>query len=264
MAIVMSATAAIAASPPAFDRMVVFGDSLSDTGNAGRFSNGPVWVEMLADRLGVNLRAAQAGGSNFAVGGARLDPAAGPYGLRAQVDRFLDLRGSTGRTLHVVYGGGNDLLAALSGAGPAQVDAAIAALRTILTDLVAAGATDLLVPNLPDVGITPAVRGYGAEAAGQARRLTAVFNAQADAVLRELAATAPGELRLYRLDVFAMAERVRADPAAFGFTDITTPCGGSTRCEGHLFWDQVHPTTYAHGRLAEAALRELAGQDPPP
>ncbi|WP_159712052.1 SGNH/GDSL hydrolase family protein [Geminicoccus flavidas] len=61
-----------------------------------------------------------------------------------------------------------------------------------------------------------------------------------------------------------MTEQVRADPAAFGFTDIVTPCSGATRCEGHLFWDQVHPTTYAHGRLAEAALRELAGQDPPP
>nr|WP_235031248.1 SGNH/GDSL hydrolase family protein [Geminicoccus flavidas] len=82
--------------------------------------------------------------------------------------------------------------------------------------------------------------------------------------MRELAATTPGELRLYRLDVFAMTEQVRADPAAFGFTDIVTPCSGATRCEGHLFWDQVHPTTYAHGRLAEAALRELAGQDPPP
>ena len=31
----------------AFDHMVVLGDSLSDTGNAGRFSNGPVWVNSL-------------------------------------------------------------------------------------------------------------------------------------------------------------------------------------------------------------------------
>jgi len=262
MTIVMSAAAAIAASPPAFDHVVVFGDSLSDTGNAGRFSNGPVWVEVLAERLGLELRAAQAGGSNFAVGGARLDPAAGPYGLKAQVDQFLRLPRPGGRTLHIVYGGGNDLLAAVAEPGSSQVDAAIAALQAILADLVAAGATDLLVPNLPDVGITPAVRTHGEEAAGQARRLTAAFNARTDALLHELVAAAPGTLRLYRLDVFAMAEQVRADPAAFGFTDIVTPCSGSTGCEGHLFWDHVHPTTYAHGRLAEAALRELAGQDP--
>jgi phospholipase/lecithinase/hemolysin len=54
---VMSASA----QDPPFDHIVVFGDSLSDAGNAGRFSNGPVWVEQLAARLEVALRPTQAG-----------------------------------------------------------------------------------------------------------------------------------------------------------------------------------------------------------
>ena len=82
---VMSASAQ---DPPPFDHIVVFGDSLSDTGNAGRFSNGPVWVEQLAARLEVALMPTQAGGLNFAVGGARLDPLSGPHSLRAQADLF--------------------------------------------------------------------------------------------------------------------------------------------------------------------------------
>src|ERR1051325_6177463 len=64
-----------------FKRLIVFGDSLSDNGNLfalsgntyppppyylGRFSNGPVWVEDLAERLGVPL-------DDFAVGGANTD-----------------------------------------------------------------------------------------------------------------------------------------------------------------------------------------------
>jgi len=63
--------------------------------------------------------------------------------------------------------------------------------------------------------------------------------------------------RLYRLDVWQLAERVKADPAAAGFVDITNPCAHHQRCEGYLFWDDVHPTTQAHRRLADAALQVL-------
>ena len=76
----------LSAAPPAdagqFTKLVVFGDSLSDTGNvfavthgavppsaayyAGRFSNGPVWPEYLAASLSLPLE-------NFAYGGAQTD-----------------------------------------------------------------------------------------------------------------------------------------------------------------------------------------------
>src|SRR4051812_49147468 len=103
----------LATAAAAFEQIVVFGDSLSDTGNAGRFSNGPVWVEALARALNVSLRPSREGGSNFAVGGARLDPRSGPTSLRAQADLYLASPRPNGRTLHVVYGGGNDVLEAV-------------------------------------------------------------------------------------------------------------------------------------------------------
>ncbi len=74
-----------------FDVLFVFGDSLSDSGNAGRFSDGPVWVEQFALRLGVDLKPSRTGGHNHAVGGARLDGGSGPNSLPAQVDRFLGM-----------------------------------------------------------------------------------------------------------------------------------------------------------------------------
>src|SRR3954454_23907956 len=81
-----------ARAEPAFKAVVVLGDSLSDTGNAGRFSNGPVWVEALAGALNVPLRPTREGGSNFAVAGARLDPRSSPTSLRAQADLYLASR----------------------------------------------------------------------------------------------------------------------------------------------------------------------------
>ena len=247
------AMSSIAQAAPGFDRIVVFGDSLSDNGNAGRFSNGPGWVEQLAGRLALVLRPSQMGGSNFAVGGARLAPPSEPHNLRTQADMFLAMPRSGGRTLHIVWGGGNDLLAAVGYAdAPIAVDRAVASLKSILADLVEQGATDILVPNLPDIGMTPEMRARGPRAIAEAGRLTDRFNTAVDHALADFAA-AP-RLQLYRLDVRAMAERARANPAEFGFVDVATPCSELASCEGYLFWDHVHPTTHAHGRLAQAAF----------
>jgi phospholipase/lecithinase/hemolysin len=248
---------------PAFDHMVVFGDSLSDIGNAGRFSNGLVWVERLAAQLKVALQPSQAGGWNFAVGGARLDPSSGPHSLRAQADLFLARGQPSGRTLHIIYGGGNDMLAAVGlPDSPKMVETAVNSLRSIVADLAEHGATDLLLPNLPDIGMTPEIRARGSKAMADARRLSDSFNDQVDRALSELARSWSRAVNLYRLDVRTLAERARKDPAAFGFVDVTTPCSGLSGwlfgCAGYLFWDGVHPTTQAHGRLADAARQVVS------
>jgi outer membrane lipase/esterase len=248
-----------ASAAPTFNGLIVFGDSLSDNGNAGRFSNGPVWVERLAERLALALIPARIGGSNFAIGGARLDPHSESYNLRAQIDLFLRLPPPKGRPLFIVLGGGNDLLAAAGTSNArAMVKTAVASLKSLVTDLVDRGATDILVPNLPDVGMTPAIQERGDRAVTEAAQLTDHFNAEADRALGDFTAV-PG-LRLYRLDVWSLAEQVRANPRRVELTDITTPCIGLAHCEGFLFWDPVHPTTAAHDHLAEAAYRLVTGE----
>ena len=241
---------------PGFDQIVVLGDSLSDQGNAGRFSNGPVWVEQLAGRLGASLAPSRSGGLNFAVGGARLDAQSGSDSLRAQAALFLKQPRPGGRTLYVVYGGGNDIFAAIGRPdGPAVVDRAIASLVSILEDFERLGPVDVLVPNLPDVGITPAVRARGSAAVIEAERLSARFNRGVEETLAK--AERGAGIRIHRLDVWSMGERVKADPEALGFTDVTRPCRGLKTCEGHLFWDDVHPTVEAHARLAAGADRAV-------
>jgi cholinesterase len=243
---------------PRFDHLVVFGDSLSDTGNAGRFSNGGVWVEQLADTLKLPLTASERGGLNFAVGGAKVEE--GPQSLRAQVEEFLKLPRPSGRTLYVIWGGGNDVLAAIGEPDAlSKTNGAAASLKRILAELIARGASDLLVPNLPDVSLTPEVQAHGTKAITKARRLSLDFNKAVEQSLSDLIHSSTS-FRLYRLDVAAMAERARKDPASYGFTNISTPCRASARCEKYLFWDEIHPTTEAHAHLAAAALRALSLQ----
>lgn len=114
---------------PPFDRIVVFGDSLSDPGNAflltgrnisapdygmsglalvtripdlpyavggNRFSNGPTWIEQLARPLGLSSSVKPAflqsidGSANYAVGGATArDGVTGEVSLSAEVSNFL-------------------------------------------------------------------------------------------------------------------------------------------------------------------------------
>jgi phospholipase/lecithinase/hemolysin len=143
------------------DRIVVFGDSLSDPGNAfalnggqivappdygmttlpeviqlvpeapyasRRFSNGPTWIELLGATIGLgsSVKPAFAGSdgraSNYAVGGATAS-GAGPTDLTAQVDFFLrDVGGrAPADALYVIEFGGNDVRAILAGQDPAVV-----------------------------------------------------------------------------------------------------------------------------------------------
>ncbi len=105
------------------------------------------------------------------------------------------------RILYIVFGGGNDLLAAVGEPQVlARVDTAVASLRSIVGDLISQHATDILVPNIPDIGMTQEVRARGNRAVAEAGRLTDYFNAAVNRALAELAATR--DVRIYRLDVW--------------------------------------------------------------
>jgi phospholipase/lecithinase/hemolysin len=251
----LAGTAADAAQPE-FSGLVVFGDSLSDSGNAGRYSNGPVWVERIATQIGTELRPSSDGGTNFAVGGARTH--GGPTALRAQADAFLRAL-PDGRAdpdaLYVVYGGGNDLLSAEHAPDRARlVGDAVEAVGSIVEDLAGAGAKNILVPNLPDIGRTPALRQRGEGLASEVRRLSQAFDLALERRLRRI--EADRKARIHRLDVYALLEQVLADPAAAGFRNVTEPCSG-TACATALFWDHLHPTALAHDQLAAAALQAV-------
>jgi phospholipase/lecithinase/hemolysin len=188
-----------------FERIVAFGTSLSDPGNAfalteckltppdfgmepqdllipdcpyakggNHFSNGPTWIEDLARPLGLarSVRPAFAEShfhaSNYAVGGARAR-AVGSFPLAAQVDAFLaDVRGrAPADALYVVEMGGNDVRDALAlGGDPAVIGAAIASIAQHIQILYGAGARKFLVWNVPNIALTPAVRAVAAASPG--------------------------------------------------------------------------------------------------
>jgi phospholipase/lecithinase/hemolysin len=133
-----------------YSTVVTFGDSLTDNGNVQRFSDGTIWVEHLANHYSASL-------TDYAYGGATTwydNPSIGSLGtgLLWQVDTFGASLGAlpASETLVTVWAGANDFLQSRS-----PFDA-VANIDTALQNLYAAGGRNFLVPNLPDIGKTPA------------------------------------------------------------------------------------------------------------
>ncbi|PJZ03007.1 autotransporter domain-containing esterase [Pantoea rodasii] len=157
--------ALLAASPArAWDSLTVFGDSLSDSGNIGRFTadgaQHPLYDEILASHLGEDLQASSRGGSNYAEGGAVAVPALDPE-LNTQDQLAAYLQSTGGRAdsngLYIHWVGANDIAAAVPNPLTAREtisNSAIAAASQVKT-LLDAGAGTVIVPNVPQLGLTP-------------------------------------------------------------------------------------------------------------
>jgi outer membrane lipase/esterase len=278
--------------------LVVFGDSLSDTGNNAevfdsqfpppgtartpahiesadfiptlpyannRYSNGPVWVEQFAASLGLSAKASLLGGTNFAFGGAQTGPggAGFPFSLTDQVELFLGGSGGVapGNALYVVAGGGNDARAAVElardGGDPTAIIEAYANnVANILTRLSGVGAKDILLLNVPNIGLTPAIQALGPVAAGGASAIAAGMNSALDSVLAALLPSLASDVKV--LDFYKIFTQTVAEPGAFGLTDVTSTCAFSAACIANpdttLFWDGIHPTAAGHSLIARAAL----------
>ncbi len=267
LALLLSVAGSAAAA--SFDSLISFGDSLSDTGSGpavppsygGRFSNGIVWQEYLANSLGLAPVATR----DYAIGGATsgLTGLGGTStGLLTQVNGFVGAPVSLGSsTLFTVWAGGNDAInSVLTGADPiAGAAQAATNIAFAVTQLAGTGAQYFLVPNLPNGGLFPISASLGGNPA-QANALTLFFNGQLDAALTPLSASLG--ITIYRLDTYSLFQGIAGNPAAYGLTNVTQGCkqgsgAAATVCANpseYLWWDNVHPTTGIHARIGGAAL----------
>lgn len=129
--------------------------------------------------------------------------------------------------------------------------------------LINLGAQMLIVPNLPDLGLTPAYRGTAAQSI--ATQISAGHNANLPVVMQMLHQNTGANIIV--LNTEALLDTVEAKPALYGFTNATDACIDSTSClngsaavqSGYLFWNDVHPTTHAQEVIAAYAARSLLG-----
>lgn len=276
-----SSTTTSTSSLQNFERIYVFGDSLSDTGNVsqatggtlppsppygqGRFSNGPIWVEYLASKLGLTPNPR----NNFAFGGATteitknsdLGSTIEAPGLLGQIEDFTAANPSANpNALYIVWAGANDYLG-----GATNPAVPLKNLSKAVQSLAAVGAQHVLVANLPDLDKLPAT--LDSPSASTLNNLTREHNSGLTKALNTLNQTLDPDTRITVLDVNFLFSQAIADPAKFGFTNVTTPClVNSTVCDNpdeFLFWDNIHPTTAGHQVLGKLAFFALTSESTP-
>lgn len=157
-----------------FDKIVFFGDSLSDNGNLfwvdfgflpksppyfdGHFSNGNVWSEYVTNYY-TEKKSVET--SNYAVGGMTAifhNPIGGflPYSLSLSLDNYLlhSIFRDRSHTLFVIWIGGNDYLPGVD--NPEKLSTKVVdSIKETIESLIYHGGVNFLVFNLPDLSATP-------------------------------------------------------------------------------------------------------------
>jgi len=276
----LGAAPAAAESLNPFRAVSIYGDSLVDDGNTyrltgetippsppyyeGRFSNGPVWAEYITRDF--EARGKPAGNYGFA--GAQALPGRGDVpGLGLQIGlstrQLLATRDLNSVAMMLI--GSNDIISAAD-AGRDTEAAGAAAARAVFGGALALyglGVDHVLFSTLPPMALTPRYTMVQPELAEPVARGAAAFNSTLLGLLPALSAL---DLSYTTFDLNGLLLNAIADPATYGFTNVTDPCltlgpGGFAICDtpgAYLFWDDLHPTAAAHQQIAALVAAELA------
>jgi len=248
------------------------------------------WVKQLAGPTLLNIpgfkvsgMTSYLGGTNYAVGGAGTEYTAKMgsdrnrgQNLTQQVSRrylnpAFNTDGVKKDALHVVVIGVNDLMLASIGmdqilsewAGLDKVGVAVAqSTEGQIQALASVGVTHVLWGNVFNVAEAPSVATKAKSLGGTlaptylaALTSAAVaHNKEMDAAIERLEKANPA-LKIIKLDLHSKFAEVVANPAKFGFTDVTIGANDNQ----HLFSaDGLHPTLQGHKMLAEYAFAVLS------
>jgi phospholipase/lecithinase/hemolysin len=251
-----------------FDKVIVFGDGLSDNGNSfvqdgtppppyfeGRWSNGFNWVDYFpraAHHFPRITAFLQDGGTNFAVGSAT------SADLSTQIGTFLANFEASSHYLYVVWIGSNDFAAGINPQTTVQN------ISSGIVQLATAGARDIVVVDLPDISITPNVIARGGQIVQEAKQFVTATDSQLALQVYQAATFYP--IRVGFVDINSLFVPLVMDPTAFGLKNSVQaafdPSTGKivSHPNEFVFWDGFHPTTPVHLKAAQFLFLSIGAQ----
>ena len=295
---------AVCPAQAAFTSLYIFGDGISTTTNnpsAGQYyyglrrSNGRVWVELLAQQLGLtnNYWYSTNGSNHFSYTNLSASSTNWSYSsnnwsfygnfsfiLVTNVSNFT-APPDANTALFVVWVNDADFVNDMGTIYPSTniitwtnaINQSLTNHYRVVTNLYAKGVRTLIMPNAVDItkipkydGLitsSPAVRNF-------IRQQIINFNAAFVATLSNAMVLSPG-LKIYEPDFFSLLDNILANPATYGLTnalsggvsiDALDSLGSNASINGpgtnYIFWDQADPTAKAHAVMADVAQQLIS------
>jgi phospholipase/lecithinase/hemolysin len=277
-----------------YSQIIAFGDTLTDIGNhvpigkeavakgemsedvpkwfetyqwEGRYSNGPLAVEILAEQLGVELKDYAIMGARSGYDNALAMDSFKNTGLLGQIDKYIaDLNGEKAdpealyflQELPLDYFDSDYSSQALTD----RADQVVANFVTAVTALANVGAKKFLVGKFADLSRSPLILSEGSSAAS-------TFQNRMDTTLVAEMAKLEQQLNI-KIDLFdytALNDLIWNNPAQYGFTNLTDQCGNGTTVETitvcetpdeYYWWNDLYPSRRAHQVIGEAMADQLS------
>lgn len=267
------------------NKIVVFGDSLSDTQNfyngtdgtlptpknyfAGRFSNGKIWIDYLSEAMNLPVY-------NWAVAGAE---SGSQYegilkGIKAQVKSWakytkpsLAANYRPENTLFTLEIGANDLLD-----GSRTPDKIIFKMREAIDLIVANNGKHIMLMNLPDLSLTPLFQLKSAEKRKKIQDQVREYNTRMANMVEDLRIL-HRDLNIQIYDTMTLMSHVREHKEQYQIQNTVHSCleidsssklsyltphkqrpecaNAPNGSDSFAFWDLIHPTTHTYQILAD-------------
>jgi phospholipase/lecithinase/hemolysin len=260
----------------AFTSFYVFGDSLSTTASnsaAGslyygqRYSNGRVWVEVLAQRQGLTFNPAKNTNSFFGNTSSNLFAETGAYTPPGDASNALVVIWVNNADLYYPALDPTPTLAKFTNA----INLALTNQYKAITNLYAKGIRTLVMPNVVDISTIPQFNTYASQT-NLFHQASTNYNVAFYATLDRARTNCPG-LAIFIPDFFSLLTNLIAHPANYGVTNalgnglsidalhaqnfgfpVANTNGYGTN---YIFWDKTDPTAMVHmwmGNLAQQLI----------
>lgn len=259
----------------AFSSLYVFGDALSTTtGNpnvgpsyyGNRFSNGRVWVEVLAQRQSLVY--------DFTKNNSYFDH--NSSNLVTDIKNFIPPADVT-NDLFIVWVCNADIYDSAASPSPlnsAQWQAANNVSQTnhlqIITNLYAKGVRTLILPNAVDISTIPAFNQSAGASLSLMHNGCVDFNTKFSNTLNQAKALCPN-LKIYAPDYYTLLNNALANAAYYGLTNVLylgkpidaidylgANCNTNGLGSNFVFWDYADPTARFHAVMADTAQQLIA------